>query len=111
VSDLHPVEHVVEYQDSGHPDGFVAVLEPHRGGLLDWTDDGLTCAPGQPCTAIAEVSNARCAKREAVVFLIARTKYSKVGTGFHDIFVCGGHFISHRAGKPIRVIVTPARAR
>lgn len=108
---MHPLEHVVDYQDSGHPDGMIAVLQAHpRGEPLDWTDDGLTCAPEVPCSAVAEVSNTRCAKREAVVFLMARAKYSKVGSGSMDLFLCGGHFGSHRAGKAIRVIVTPARA-
>ena len=97
--------------DSGHPDGMVAVIEAHPREPSDWTDDGLTCAPGLPCSAIAEVSNARCAKREAVVLVFARTKFARLGSGSHDIHLCGGHFNSHRAGKAIRVVVTPARAQ
>lgn len=103
-------EHVVDYQASGHPEGMLAVLESHPRPPLDWTDDGLTCAPGLPCSAIAEVSNARCGKREAVVILFARTKYARLGTISHDILLCGGHFNSHRSGKSIRVVVTPSRA-
>ena len=105
-------EHVVDYQQSGHPDGMIATLLPHRHGQpLDWTDDGLTCAPGQPCSAIAAVSNERCGKREAVVFLIARAKYTPVGSGAMGIFLCGGHFNSHRAGQVLRLVVTPGTLR
>jgi hypothetical protein len=106
-------EHVVDYQDSGHPEGMIALLQPHRRGEpRDWTSDGLTCDPDLPCAAIAEVTKVRCAKREAVVLLPAvRTKYARPGSGTHDVHLCGGHFNSHRAGKAIRVIVTPARAQ
>ena len=105
-------DHVVDYRDSGHPDGMIATLLPHRHGEpRDWTDDGLTCAPATPCSAIAAVSNERCGKREAVVFLIARAKYTPVGSGAIDVFLCGGHFNSHRAGREVRVIVTPGRLR
>jgi len=103
-------DHIVDYVDSGHPEGMVAVLPPHRP--LDWTDDGLTCAPGIPCSAIADTSNERCAKREAVVFLpLVRAKYTRVGSGAIDVFLCGAHFIVHRAGKPIRVLVVTGRMR
>lgn len=105
-------EHVVDYQQSGHPAGMIAVLEVHRharpmpGG---WSEDGRTCEPGTPCTAISMTSNELCAKREAVVEIVARTKFARVGSGDHVIPLCGGHFNSHRAGREIRVVVTPAR--
>lgn len=101
-------DHTVDYRESG-PDGMVADLAPHVPAPLDWTDDGLTCAPATPCSAIAEVSNERCAKREAVVFLGARAKHAKVTSTYMDVFLCGGHFNVHRSGKVIRVVVIPAR--
>lgn len=105
-------EHVVDYQQSGHPDGMIAVLQPHRHGEpRDWTDDGVTCEPGVPCSAISASSNVRCGKREAVVFLDARAKYTPLGSGGHDLFLCGGHFNTHRAGNAIRVIVTTGKLR
>lgn len=105
-------EHVVDFRESGHPDGMIAALLAHRDGEpLDWTDDGLTCAPATACSAIAAVSNERCGKREAVVFLAARSKYARHGSGAIDLFLCGGHFNSHRAGREVRVVVTPGRAR
>lgn len=106
------IEHVVEYQSSGHPDGMIAALLPHGASeRLDWLDDGVTCPPHFPCSAIAEVSNERCAKREAVVELRSRAKYARPGEGAIELHLCGGHFNSHRAGKAIRVIVTTARMR
>lgn len=105
-------EHVVEYQSSGHQDGMIAVLPPHAvNDRLDWLDDGVTCPPHLLCSAIAEVSNERCGKREAVVTITARTKYTPVGSGESEIWLCGGHFNSHRAGKAIRLIVSTGRTR
>ena len=105
-------DHPVDYRESGHPEGMIAALLPHRSGEpRDWTDDGLTCAPATPCSAISAVSNARCGKREAVVFLACRAKYTAVGRNDIDVFLCGGHFNSHRAGREVRVVVTPGRLR
>jgi hypothetical protein len=102
-------EHVVDYQDSGHPAGMVALLGLHDRHV-DWTTDGRTCEPGQRCAAISATSNELCGKREAVVELEARTKYARVDRPTHVIPLCGGHFNSHRAGHGLRVVVTPARA-
>ena len=102
-------DHVVEYQQSGHPEGMIAVLAPHPH-RPDWEQDGHTCYPNMPCVAISATSNARCGKREAVVRLLARTKYARVGSAEHELNLCGGHFNSHRAGREVRVIVTPAKA-
>ena len=104
-------EHVVSYRESGHPDGMIAFLQPHPSGSVDWEADGQTVEPGLPCSAIAEVSNARCGKREAVVSLTARSMYTAKGSGEIVLPLCGGHFISHRAGKQIRVVVTPGKLR
>lgn len=103
-------DHVVDYRESGHPEGMVALLLPHPRSV-DWSSDGVTTEPGRPCCAISAVSDARCGKREAVVRLTARTKYQPIGIDGHDLPLCGGHFNSHRAGKEIRVIVTPGRLR
>jgi hypothetical protein len=104
-------EHVVDYRESGHPEGLIAVLPPHDPAPLDWTDDGITCAPSTPCSAIATSSNARCGKREAVVLLVARAKFTAKGSGSLDVFLCGGHFNAHRSGTVIRIVVTPGRLR
>lgn len=103
-------EHVVDYVQSGHPDGFVAVMVSHQPELPDWTDDGLTCGPGIPCSAIADATNRRCAKN-AVVVLMARAKYTRAGSGSQDVWLCGGHYAVHRAGlRTVRVLVTPGKA-
>lgn len=105
-------EHVVEYQSSGHPEGMIAVLPAHAvNERLDWLDDGVTCPPHFPCSAIAEVTNERCAKREAVVMVRARAKYARVDSLPIEVHLCGGHFNRHRAGGPIRVVVTTGRSR
>lgn len=103
--------HVVSYQQSGHPEGMIAILLAHPNGEVYWNEDGSTCYPDVRCDAIAEVSNELCGKREAVVLLLARAMYARVDNLNHEIALCGGHFGSHRAGKKIRVVVTPGKAR
>lgn len=101
------VVHAIDYRESG-PDGVVAELRPHAGAV-DWQNDGQTCDPGIPCSGQSVSSGGRCGKREAVVELLAKALYARVDSA-QPLYLCGGHFNVHRAGKVVRIYVIPARA-
>lgn len=103
-------EHVVEYQSSSEW-GMLATLEPHHGDIM-WHFDGVSAEPHKHCSAIAESTDKPCEKREAIVMIEARTKNTRRDAEpGHELHMCGSHFIRHRNGDPVTVVVTPARAR